>query len=432
MATTPPAAGGPGGDRCGTRRPDAERPDAERPGAVRLRADACPGVLATHDAADGPLARVRLPGGGLSPAQAQAVAACATELGDGAVHLTSRGNLQLRAVSDVDALVGRFAEAELLPSPGHERIRNILGSPLSGLARRRVPETSESGGAGGAGDAEPGRIADVRPLVRELDAVVCATPELTGLPGRFLFALDDGGGDVAADADLCWRATAADTGAVLVAGTDTGLRVPASRAAAAMVAGAQAFDEIRATAWRIHEIDPSPVVAALRPYASADTEPVPQRFAPPAPVGPVPGVHAVVAAPRFGQLSADTLRQLAGRAGDGRALTVTPWRTVVVHDTSPGDLAVFPDLVVDPADPLLGVSACIGAPRCAKSHADVRADALALAPDGISAHFAGCSRRCGRPGGSHIDVVAAEGGYHVGGTFVGLDRVAEALSASSR
>ncbi|MBB3052200.1 precorrin-3B synthase [Prauserella isguenensis] len=410
------------------------RPAGEEPGTVRLRADACPGVLATHDAADGPLARVRLPGGGLSPAQAQALAACARQLGDGRVHLTSRGNLQLRAIRDVDALVGRLADAGLLPSPGHERIRNILGSPLSG-----VPPREEADEEGATAVVEPGtsaRVADIRPLVSELDEVVCATPGLTGLPGRFLFALDDGSGDVAADADLCWRATTADTGAVLVAGTDTGLRVPASGAAEAMVAGARAFDEVRASAWRLREIDPAPVVEALRPHASADVEPVPQRFAPPAPVGPVPGARAVVAAPRFGELSAATLYELGGRALAGhaadRAVTVTPWRTVVVHDTSADELAELPDLVVDPADPLLGVSACIGAPRCAKSHADVRADAAALAPAGVGAHFAGCSRRCGRPGGSHIDVVAAEGGYHVGGTFVGLDRVAEALSAQRR
>ncbi|MCP2254467.1 precorrin-3B synthase [Prauserella aidingensis] len=416
----------------------------EDPGTVRLRADACPGVLATHDAADGPLARVRLPGGGLSPAQAQAVAACADELGDGSVHLTSRGNLQLRAIRDVDALVGRLADAGLLPSPAHERIRNILGSPLAGVVPR------EDGGDP-AEAVEPGtcaRVADIRPLVSELDAVVCATPELTGLPGRFLFALDDGSGDVAADADLCWRATTADTGAVLAAGADTGLRVPAARAAEAMVAGARTFDEVRAAAWRLREIDPAPVVETLRPYASADVGPAVQRFAPPVPVGPVPGTGCVVAAPRFGELSATTLHEL-GRRGPaahrtpaahsasaahsaGRALTVTPWRTVVVHDTSAGELAELPDLVVDPADPLLGVSACIGAPRCAKSHADVRADAAALAPAGVGAHFAGCSRRCGRPGGSHIDVVAAEGGYQVGGTFVGLDRVAEALSAQRR
>lgn len=424
------------------------RPACEEPAGVRLRADACPGVLATHDAADGPLARVRLPGGGLSPAQAQAVAACADELGDGSVHLTSRGNLQLRAIRDVDALVGRLADAGLLPSPAHERIRNILGSPLSGLASRDGTEEGTEEGTTAVAPGTCARVADIRPLVSELDTVVCATPELTGLPGRFLFALDDGSGDVAADADLCWRATTADTGAVLAAGTDTGLRVPAARAAEAMVAGARAFDEVRAAAWRLREIDPAPVVEALRPYASADVRPAAQRFAPPAPVGPVPGARAVVAAPRFGELPAATLHELGRRApaahrtpavhsasaahSAGRALTVTPWRTVVVHDTSAGELVELPDLVVDPADPLLGVSACIGAPRCAKSHADVRADAAALAQAGVSAHFAGCSRRCGRPGGSHIDVVAAEGGYHVGGTFVGLDRVAEALSAQRR
>ncbi|TWH22758.1 precorrin-3B synthase [Prauserella rugosa] len=393
-----------------------------------MRADACPGVLATHEAADGPLARIRLPGGALSPEQAVAVAACAAELGDGRIHLTSRANLQLRAVRDVDALVTRLSAAGLLPSPARERIRNILGSPLSGVH---------------------GGVADVRDLVRDLDHALCASADLTGLPGRFLFALDDGRGDVAPDADLCWHAVTSDTGALLTAGADTGLRVPRGRAVAALVAGARAFEESRGAAWRLRELDPAPVVDAMRTEATAEQtpEPAPTEPAPTEPaqgeprpvpfVGPVDGRDdVVVVAPRLGELTADTLR---GLGGAGSALTVTPWRTVVVHDTSAAALAGrYSDLVVDPADPLLGVSACIGAPHCAKSHADVRGDATAVTAElarrglpGAVAHFAGCSRRCGRPGGSHIDVVAAEGGYHVGGTFVGLDRVAEALSAQA-
>ncbi|WP_083666343.1 hypothetical protein [Saccharomonospora sp. CUA-673] len=405
-------------------------------------------MLATHEAADGALARIRLPGGALRPEQAVALAACAEGLADGRIHLTSRANLQLRAVRDVDALVTRLAAAGLLPSPAHERIRNVLASPLSGIA---------------------GGVRDVRDLVGRLDAALCGASDLTDLPGRFLFALDDGRGDVAAgstapEADLCWRAVTSDTGAILAAGVDTGLRVPPDRAVAALVAGARAFDLVRGAAWRLREIDPAPVVEAMRTEAmrteaggtgTGDTvEPGEWTSAPPPRVGPVEdatgAVAAVVAAPRFGELTAGTLGAI-GRAG--YAITVTPWRTVVVHDTSTEpatdrycEVGGHADLVVDPADPLVGVSACIGAPHCAKSHADVRADAAAVlgsepgtgtgeagttAGPGLAAHFAGCSRRCGRPGGSHIDVVAAEGGYHVGGTFVGLDRVAEALSAQA-
>src|SRR3954467_11361758 len=112
---------------------------------TRDRADACPGALQTHAAADGALARVRVPGGGLSSAQLAALAAAAGELGDGARELTSRGNVQLRGLAPgtEPELGDRLAGAGLLPSPTHERIRNVLASTLSG----RTP--------GGAGDGRP-------------------------------------------------------------------------------------------------------------------------------------------------------------------------------------------------------------------------------------------------------------------------------------
>ena len=47
------------------------------PAAVRLHPDACPGVFALHDAADGALARIRLPGGVMTAAALRAVADCA-------------------------------------------------------------------------------------------------------------------------------------------------------------------------------------------------------------------------------------------------------------------------------------------------------------------------------------------------------------------
>lgn len=98
----------------------------------RSQPDACPGALQVHQAADGPLARVRLPGGALAPHQLQTLAEAARDVGNGQMELTSRGNIQLRAVKDPRVFAERIASAGLLPSATHERVRNILASPLSG------------------------------------------------------------------------------------------------------------------------------------------------------------------------------------------------------------------------------------------------------------------------------------------------------------
>ncbi|NIJ13722.1 precorrin-3B synthase [Saccharomonospora amisosensis] len=365
----------------------------------RTRPDACPGVLATHEAADGPLARVRLPGGLLRAEQARVLADCADELGDGAVHLTSRGNLQLRAVRDIEELAERLSHAGLLPSAGHDRVRNVLASPLSGLH---------------------GGLTDVRPLVVALDEAVRTSDELAGLPGRFLLAADDGRGDVAGEgADACWRATSPLEGALLLDGTDTGLRVPACRAASALVELALAFQRVRGRAWRVGELDSdgrAGVLDSARPLARRVE---PTRL--PSSGPPRVGAHgrAVVAAVPFGQLRATVLRSLG-------ELVVTPWRTLVVTGVDGQRLADL-GLVVDQQDPSLGVSACIGSPGCAKSRSDVRADATAVLGLGVRAHFSGCERRCGKPREPHLDVLADAGGYRVEGNLVPTAELGDAL-----
>ena len=128
-----------------------------------------------HRAADGALARVRLPGGMIGPGQLEALAHAATGFGSPAMELTSRGNIQIRGITDTGAVADAVAAAGLLPSPTHERVRNIVASPLSG----RV-----------------GGSADVRTWVHRLDAAIRAEPALAALPGRFWFSIDDGRGDV--------------------------------------------------------------------------------------------------------------------------------------------------------------------------------------------------------------------------------------------
>ena len=210
--------------------------------------DACPGVLTLHPARDGLVARIRLPGGYASAARWRALARLSAEFGDGCVDLTARGNVQLRGLraADAEALAARVAEAGLMPSAEHDRARNITASPLSGLCGRPA----------------------LRALVDALDAALLAGPEFAALPGRFLFALDDGTGGASlasSDVGLCYTgpapagpvsASAASRGAALngaalngaaggyfdlfVAGRRVGVRVPAAGAVAAVLAATRA------------------------------------------------------------------------------------------------------------------------------------------------------------------------------------------------
>ncbi|HET6393554.1 MAG TPA: precorrin-3B synthase [Blastococcus sp.] len=378
---------------------------------IRERADACPGALQTHAAADGALARVRVPGGTLTTVRLLALSAAARELGDGALELTSRGNVQLRGVraGAVGELGDRLAEAGLLPSATHETARNVLASVLSGRT---------------------GGLLDVRPWVSAFDGGLCTDPALAALPGRFLAAFDDGRGDVAGlGADVGLLALDAGRVALLLGGTDSGLRCPPSEAVGLALAATRGFLDERAaqggTAWRVAELEDGPdrIAAALH-RSRAEPLAVPPALT----TGPAGTVHqddgrsALVAVVPLGRLTASQAELLADTAvGD---LQLTPWRSVVVPDlTDPraaaGALASA-GLVLDTGSAWLQVTACAGRPGCAKSLADVRSDVVRavasgnLPANGARQHWVGCERRCGRPSGEVVDVIATATGYRIG------------------
>ena len=398
---------------------------------VRDRPDACPGALRTHRAADGLLVRLRLPGGRLSAASARGLAEAAQRHADGAVHLTSRGNLQLRGVREVDggadpALVAAVRACGLLPSPTHELVRNVVASPWSG---RR------------------GGLLDVEPVVAEVDHALCADAALVELPGRFLVALDDGTGDVAGvDADVTWWAQDSRSGALVVGGHDTGLRVGPDRVAPVVAGVAHAFLDARAaaggSAWHVAELPGGAaafgetVAAILASTSVSGLRAKDERLQPPAaPAGlsalgtlaQDDGRFAVAALVPLGRLSADAVRLLADAAElSGGRVVVTPWREVVVPDVARHEVAAVErlvaaaGLVTDAASPWRNVSACVGQPSCARALADVRkvaAETVAAVSESDAAsprlHFAGCERRCGRPASAHREVVAQPTGYSV-------------------
>ncbi|MFE2943687.1 precorrin-3B synthase [Streptomyces sp. NPDC059255] len=422
--------------------------------AVRVRGDACPGALRLHAADDGALARLRLPAGVLTHRQAHVLADAAERLGDGHLDLTSRGNVQLRGL---DAgcggeLAALLHGAGLLPSEAHERVRNIVASPLAGL---------DGLGAG-----------DVQLWARRLDELLCASDAAAGLSGRFLFALDDGRGDVAAlGADVTLLARRDGTVTVRTGTNQTrvdqtgtnhpasapgavrvpGVRVPAADAPRAALLAAETFLTVaRASgtgAWRVQDLPAESareltaavterLTAAGIEALAADTgdtaAPGPAPGPAPAPEpGLIPSPDATVALsayPRLGRLSVAQWRLLLT---EDRGLRLTPWRGVVVPgltaEAAAGLLGRLrtAGLVTDPGSPWLGVGACTGRPGCAKALADVRADAAASVAgaaaagrggdrDRLPVYWSGCARRCGHPQGDRVDRVATgEGRYTV-------------------
>ncbi|MBO0854470.1 MAG: precorrin-3B synthase, partial [Nocardia sp.] len=278
----------------------------------RSAPDSCPGVLRLHPAADGPLARVRLPGGQITPDQLRALALAAAELGNGSIQLTSRGNVQLRQMHEAAELAQRLAAVDLLPAASHERVRNIVASPLSG----RV------GGFGA-----------VHPLAADLDAGLRRAPELAALPGRVLFTLDDGRGDISGlGGDIGVHAT--DTGryALVLAGLDSGVRISGADAVATMLAAAHGFQRIRGAFWRLREVPSGAdrVVAGLGLQVSARPRPLEPRHH--IPIGWLPQADdriALGAAVPLGSLPARTAEFLAAVE---HPIIFTPWRSLVLGD----------------------------------------------------------------------------------------------------
>lgn len=378
---------------------------------------------------------MRIPGGILTGPQWQALIAAAHQWGNGQLELTSRGNLQLRGLGagDEESLALHLRTAGLLPSPAHERVRNLLASPLSGRD-------------------DVGQL-DVRPLITEFDRALCDRPALAELSGRFLFALDDGRADVlAAEPDIAVTATSPHTMQLLLAGQPVGARCPGNAAVELMLAAAEAFLAERqaqgGAAWRLAELTDGPARVAdrlgiagpgLAPAVGLGAAPAPGRT-----IRQRDGACALVIGVPLGGLTADQAQVFLRPQ-----LILTPWRSIVLPDLAAEDVTELRaacarlGMITDESDPLGEVTACTGRPGCASALADVRADAIAThralpaasGPPATGVHWSGCARRCGRPTGAVTDLIATGSGYQLisgdrsvetGGTSAEL---AEALAA---
>ncbi len=385
--------------------------DRRQPTRAPALPDACPGVLRLHAAADGHLARVRLPGGRLDARAMEALAEAAS-LGSDIVELTSRAGVQLRGLpaDGEDALARVLRRGGLLPSAAHDRVRNILAAPLAGRA--------------------PAAVAQVDGIVTELDRALCEDASLADLPGRFLFAVDDGTralDPLRADVEL----TAERDGLRLcVDGLATSLLVTAARAPDAALRAARAFVELREEdgdgAWRVRELEDGARRVARRLGLSLLDRPCVQAAHRDRNRDRGLGLRlqrdgrlAVAVLPPLARLGRAQLLELARLAQALDAdVRVSPWRTLTFLDVPAsaavgllGDLQRI-EMVASETSGWAGLSACAGLGACARALTDVRAAAArragARGKDSPAEHWSGCERRCGEAPDVGVSVVAHE------------------------
>ncbi|MFC7491867.1 MULTISPECIES: cobalamin biosynthesis protein CobG [unclassified Knoellia] len=349
--------------------------------------DRCPGLLRPFVADDGALVRLRMPGGRVAVSVLREVVEIAAAHGAPVVQVTSRGNLQLRALPNPLplAVIEAVEATGLLPSASHERVRNILAAPLA---------------------------RDLDPLVASFDAALRAEPRLAQLPGRFLFAISDASASVLSERwDVAYQQTSERSG-TLYAGR-LGREVAPAHAVRAMVDVALRFVETAPDgAWNVCDLpSDSPVFEGLEPSTAVAAAPL------------VPGVVGtdLVAGVPLGMLTLQHVEALAEAADE---VVITPWRSLVVPSGAARVESLrSAGLVTEPEGPWARISACVGAPSCrrttvptldlARSAAETVASRRLTATQDV--HVVGCERRCGTGASDRVlvapptvdDVVAA-------------------------
>ncbi|GGW35310.1 precorrin-3B synthase [Gemmobacter lanyuensis] len=349
----------------------------------------CPGALRPMMSGDGLVVRVRPRLGRLRADQARGIAQLAAVYGNGLIDLSARANVQMRGVTEAGhaALIAGLRALDLVDETvAQETRRNIIVQPFAV-----------------EGDETLRIAADLAARLAQADA-----PEL---PGKFGFAVDAGPVRVLEGTACDIRIERHDDALwVRPDGTRLGVRVGADEAAAAAVDLARWFLEMggvrdgrgRMAALMARQGVVLPFAATGLPDAPAVPAPAP---------GPCAGGWLV--AFEFGQMQAETLATLAD-LGD---LRVTPWRMLLVEGA--GQAPALPGVITNPADPMLRVVACTGAPGCVQARAATRPLARALAPHlDRPLHVSGCAKGCAHPTAADLTLTATSGGFALirGGT----------------
>lgn len=330
---------------------------------------------------DGLVLRVRPRLGRLSADEARRFCELADRYGNGMIDVTTRANLQIRGVTGEghSALLDALMDAGLVDSDARvDARRNIVATPFW----------------------NPGDLTD-----RMGAALEARLPDLPDLPAKVGFALDTGPAAMLSAVSADFRFEGGD-GAPLILradGASRGVSVTERTAVGALMDMAEWFARsggcesgrmsrhVARVAWPDGWDQPAPV----RPFRRVDP-------------GAANGVR-IFGVP-FGQTTARDLGDLVTASG-ATHLRVTPWRMLALEQASD---TRHPAFISHPEDPVLGVSACPGAPLCPQASVRTRALARKLAGlTGGTLHVSGCAKGCAWQGGAALTIVGCAGTYDV-------------------
>lgn len=391
---------------------------------MRVGESFCPGILHAVQAKDGLLTRVRVPGGMITPSQLAAVAELSASFADGQVEITSRSNLQLRAIQqqDLNSVIQGLDSAGFLPSPEHDRVRNIVTSPFAGLGF--------------------GEIVDTRPFVQELDRRLIADQVLAALPPKFSFSIDGGGDWFARDSDdLTLRVVSVDkthSFHFVIGETLSGFCVRIDEALDCVLEAAKIClkiskeFQIPARGKKIASVPQAldRLLDGLSSFLVACPSPDSSTLVAHMPVG-VYATHqsdfaSLVPLVPLGRLTAEQVQCVAIIAKECEGdIRLAPWRGVVLGAVPKHSISQITEhleaagLSFDAKDGYRGIAACAGSSGCDASLTDVRRDASSLArrlagrnaKPGWTVNISGCEKQCAMRNGATAELIASSSGY---------------------
>ncbi len=399
----------------------------ERPMSTALRPSACPGLLRIVQALDGGICRIKLNGGSISAAQAEAVANAAERFAGGVIEATNRANLQIRGIGrEHGALIDSLMASGLGPSSAAgDDVRNLMLSPGAGIDRQM--------------------LCDTRPLAEQILATLQGDERFHDLSAKFAVQLDGGEGLAMLEHphDLWLSATEGEGQTVFAFGlAGCPLDPPVGSVLlehghGLVVAVLDLFLEwARPDQTRMRhllgECSLDRFLAALAERvplmpASSRRHDIrstalhigahPQREAERVYVGAVPPLG------RLDPAMLGSAAQLARERGDG-SLRFTPWQSLLlpgVHADDARDVIQRLEragLRCSADDALAHLIACTGSTGCGKGLADTKGDARQLAAlmqrngHAPNVHLSGCPRSCAAAHIAPITLLAVSAGHY--------------------